>query len=195
MHMKKILAFITMILLGVTSLASCEPTPEDLFTRHFVVKKGEHYATPRLVEMLQSDRLIFTAKFDASAVYDLGDPALQSNKNKLLGFADCNSRHHENSARFGWQWFNNRLEIYAYCYVDGNRIEAYVGTVDIDTENRYEIALTRNAYVFYLNGEQRAQIRRSGQVCNDGVYYLLFPYFGGEIAAPHDVFVDVTILY
>jgi hypothetical protein len=177
----------------LTILCSCEPLPENTFMRTFTVKKGEHYSTPRLAEVLQSNRLVFNAKFDRSAVYDFGDAALQTNKNKLLGFSDCNSGHHENSARFAWQWIDGRLEIYAYCYVNAVRVEQFVGYVNLDEDNRYEIELTDSTYIFYLNGEQRAHVTRTQERCTTGVYYLLYPYFGGSIPAPHDVWIDIQI--
>lgn len=126
-------------------------------------------------------------------MYDFGDAALQSNKNKLMGFSDCNSLHHQNSARFAWQWFNDRLEIYAYCYVNSIRMEEFIGTVNLNEENLYEIAMTANEYVFYLNGQRVTRIKR-GDVCDKGVYYMLYPYFGGSIPAPHNVRIDVSIL-
>lgn len=192
-YMKRL--FQTVIITGtlLISMTACEPTVEDLFVRHFTISQGDHYATPRLVEMLQSDRLVFRAKFDESAVYDLGDAALQSNKNKLLGFSDCNSLHHQNSARFAWQWFNDRLEIYAYCYVNSVRTEEFIGSVNLNEENLYEIALTDTEYVFYLNGKTSARIKRESQ-CNKGVYYMLYPYFGGAIPAPHNVNIDLSII-
>jgi hypothetical protein len=176
-----------------STLFACEPVSEDLFTRHFVVKKGQHYSTPRLAEMLQSNRLRFSARFNETAIYDFGDQALQTNKNKLLGFSDCNSMHHENSARFGWQWFNNRLEIYAYCYVGGQRTEEFVGVVGLNEDNTYEIELTEDAYIFYLNNERITSIGRTTD-CNSGAYYLLYPYFGGSEPAPQDVRIDISII-
>ncbi len=173
---------------------ACEPVAEDLFSRTFVIKAGAHYSTPRLVETLQSDRLTFTAVFDHSAIYDLGDPALQSNKNKLFGFSGCNATHHENSARFAWQWFGGQLEIYAYCYVNGERKEAFVGVVKPGEENLYEIQLTDNAYVFYLNNERKAVVSKNTS-CEQGVYYLLYPYFGGSVPAPHDVSIKISRTY
>lgn len=177
----------------VTILASCEQAPEDIFVRHFVIPKGEHYATTRTVEMLQSNTLSFKATFDQTAVYYFTEKGFQDSKNKLLGFSDCNSLHHENSARFAWQWFNDRLEIYAYCYVNGLRTEAYIGTVDIGTENSYEITLSAEYYTFSLNGEQTVSIQR-GNTCDKGVYYMLWPYFGGTLPAPHDVHIAISLL-
>src|SRR5690554_6022647 len=89
-------------------LIACEPEA-DMF-RTFVMKKGEHYSTPRLVQSLQSNTLLFEARFNESAIYKFSEEGFQDSKNKLLGFADCNSQHHDNSARFGWQWFNEQLE-------------------------------------------------------------------------------------
>jgi hypothetical protein len=180
------------LMMTLVILVCCESVNEDLFLRHFTIQKGEHYSTPRLVEFLQRDHLSFTAQFDESAAYDFGDAALQSNKNKLLGFSDCNSQHHENSARFAWQWFNGKLEIYAYCYVNGIRIENYVGTVRVNEINLFEIRIVGNAYVFYLNGEESAKVER-GNSCRKGTYYLLWPYFGGSIPAPHDVSIAISI--
>lgn len=181
------------LVICLTALAAmgCEPIPDNLFTRTFVIGEGQHYATPFLAETLQSDQLTFFAEFDASAVYDLGDRALQSNKNKLFGFSDSNSLHHENSARFAWQWFDNRLEIFAYCYVNGERKEVFVGVVAPGERNRYEIELTDHAYVFYLNNERKAVVER-GSVAPRGLYYLLYPYFGGSVPAPHDITIRIT---
>lgn len=111
-----------------------------------------------------------------------------------MGFSDCNSMHHENSARFAWQWFNDRLEIYAYCYVNGNRVEQFLGTVDIGKENRYEIQVIENAYVFTLNHQESIKITRS-VACSTGVYYMLWPYFGGSLPAPHDMHLSIKMVY
>ncbi len=171
---------------------SCEPE-EDLY-RRFDLRQGEHYATPKIVESLQSSRLTFFATFDESCRYVFEEAGHQNNKNKLMGFSDCNSMHHENSARFAWQWFNDRLEIYAYCYVNGNRVEQFLGTVDIGKENRYEIQVIENAYVFTLNHQEPIKITRS-VICSTGVYYMLWPYFGGSLPAPHDMHLSIKMVY
>lgn len=170
----------------------CEPEVELIKT--FVTGKGEHYAYPRVVESLQSRILAFDAMFNETAIYDFGDPALQSNKNKLLGFSDCNSLHHENSARFAWQWFNKRLEVYAYCYVNGERIEKFVGVVDLNEFNHYRIEISEDHYDFILNNETPVYVDR-GNTCERGVYHMLWPYFGGHIPAPHDVQVFIRVYH
>lgn len=191
--MKRYLKLTPWLTVWVLIVVGCEQAPDDLFNRQFLIRQGEHYATPRIIESLQTDRLRFRARFNESARYELANLALQSNKNKLLGFADCNSQHHENSARFAWQWYNQHLEIYAYCYVNAQRVEAYVGTVNLHEENAYEIKMTPSHYVFSLNGEEAVRIAR-GTTCKEGVYYMLWPYFGGSEAAPHDIQINVNMM-
>ena len=183
----------TLVLLSIIVFAiSCEPEA-DLY-RHFTIKQGDHYASPRIVETLQSKTLTFRAKFDESAIYKFEDKGFQDSKNKLLGFSDCNSLHHENSARFTWQWYNNQLEIYAYCYVNSVRVEKFIGVVNLHESNLYRITLTDTHYVFQLNHGEAISIER-GNTCDKGVYYMLWPYFGGTMPAPHNVNVYIqTIL-
>ena len=171
----------------------CEVPFEHTASRDFIIRGGEHYSTPRLYETFSEDDLTFRATFDESARYTLNDPALQTSKNKLMGFSDCHSAHHANSARFAWQWNNERLEIFAYCYVDSVRVEEFVGTVELNEENLYEINATGNEYVFFLNGERKAGIPRTS-TCENGLNYMLYPYFGGTLPAPHDVRVQIEIL-
>jgi hypothetical protein len=182
---------ILIILLLITVMISCEDATPG---RTFLIKQGEHYATHKGIEALQSNTLTFYATFDYTAVYDLGDNALQTNKNKLMGFSDCNSMHHQNSARFAWQWYGGRLEIYAYCYVNGARVEKYIGTVAIGSRNRYSIRCLQNHYEFSLNGEEVVTIQR-GDTCDKGLYYMLWPYFGGSIPAPHDITLSIERIY
>ena len=178
---------------AVVALSSCEVPLEPLASREFVIRQGEHYASPRLFERFETQKLSFRATFDESARYTLEDPAMQSNKNKLMGFSDCSGLHHENSARFAWQWYNSQLEIYAYCYVDSVRIEKFISPVNLNEENLYEIAATDQEYVFYLNGERATTVARKSN-CNEGVNYVLYPYFGGSVPAPHNVMIKIEMV-
>lgn len=193
MNTKTVSQYCFTLLIGVMMMTmSCEPEV-DLY-RRFDFIKGEHYAHPRVVQTLESNKLTFLAQFDESCRYRFAEQGFQDSKNKLLGFADCNSMHHENSARFAWQWFNDRMEIYAYCYVNGERVEQFVGVVELEKENRYEIQLTESAYVFRLNDGNPVEVKR-GATCNTGVYYLSWPYFGGRLPAPHAMHLFIKQIY
>ena len=172
------------LVMAVFVLTACEPDLDEQFDI-YTIKKGEHYCNHRRPEMLQQRVLEFSARFDESAMYTFSEPGFQDSKNKLMGFSDCNSLHHENSARFAWQWYNDRLEIYAYCYVNGDRIESFLGTVGLNETASYRLELTDKHYVFTFAGQQ-TEIQR-GSTCEIGGYMMLWPFFGGQLPAPHDI--------
>ncbi|HEX8038989.1 MAG TPA: hypothetical protein VF490_07545 [Chryseosolibacter sp.] len=180
--------------ISILLLASCElPFENATASRDFVIRAGEHYASPRLYETFNSGRLRFKATFDESAKYEFSDSSLQTSKNKLMGFSDCSSLHHENSARFAWQWLHNRIEIFAYCYVDSMRVEQFIAPVNLNEENLFEIEASGGEYVFYLNGERKVSVARTS-TCSEGVNYMLYPYFGGTEPAPHDVNIKIEMV-
>ena len=186
---------ITLFIIGsiLLALSSCEETIEERPFQDFIIPNGARYASPRLFERFESERLAFTATFDESAVYDVEDASAGADKNILMGFTDCSSFHDANSARFAWQWISGRLDIYAHCYVDGIKVEQYIGAVNLNQANRYEIAVTESQYTFYVNGEQKAEFGRH-YICDEGANYVLFPYFAEPVAAPHNIRVQIEML-
>ena len=195
--MKKLLRF-TLLVLNLVSvvlfvfLMSCEEAYKEPYET-FLLPKGEHTKGIK-AQSLQSSSLQFNAIFDQSAIYKTQLEENQHDINKLMGFSDCNSFHHENSARFGWRWLNGTLEIHAYVYANGERVTEYIGDINLDAPYNYEIVLTNNAYVFYLEGFDPVSITR-GNSCDKGLYYMLFPYFGGNEVAPHDILIQIKINY
>lgn len=187
--MKKSWTYLWMVLVLV--LTGCEPTLEHPFDR-YTINKGKHYATYK-AEMLQADFMTFQATFDESAEYVSSSEENQHDINKLFGFADCNAHHHDNSARFGWRWLNGQIDILAYCYVDGERVVEEIGQTMPNTTNNYEIRLTDAHYIFTLD-DKTIEIDRS-KPCDIGAYYLLYPYFGGDDTAPHDISIYIRRLY
>lgn len=158
--------------------------------KKYVIRKGEHHAT-LTYETAELSRLKFKALFDSSSVYKTLDPANQGDINKLYGVSDCNSYHHNNSVRFGWRWYDNQLEIWAYSYVNGERFSSFIDTVQLDTYNTYEILFSENKYVIRLN-DKEVEINRACQAKSAG--YKLFPYFGGNESAPKDISIWIQEL-
>jgi hypothetical protein len=181
------------IFAAFAALSSCEEPLEPVAARQFVIWEGEHYASPRLFERFETQTLSFRATFDESAMYAIEDPAMQADKNKLMGFSDCNCSFQKNSASIAWQWNNSQLEIYAYSYVDSVRIEKFLSYVNLNEENLYEITATGGEYVFYLNGERRTAIPRTSN-CSEGVNHIVYPYFGGPVPAPHNVTIEIEMV-
>lgn len=182
--MKKIIGSLFLFI----SCLACEPMVDDIFNV-YVIKAGDHYTSTRHVETLQTNILQFDARFDESAIYTFSDAGFQDSKNKLMGFSDCNSMHHENSARFAWQWYNNQIEIYAYCYRNGDRVEEFLGVVEPGEIARYRVELTAEAYIFRFKDKEVSIAR--GASCSVGTYLILWPYFGGQLPAPHDISIYI----
>lgn len=149
----------------------------------YVILAGEHHATLSF-ESTALDKLKFRALLDSTAIYSTIDPANQGDINKLYGVADCNSYHHTNSARFGWRWYEEKMEIWAYTYVNGERKSSLVDTVALGTFNEYEISFEDNKYLFRLN-DKEVEMPRHCEATAEG--YRLFPYFGGDETAPHNI--------
>ena len=187
-HIAKIYILFTLLI-----LANCEPQWEEPY-KVYKIEKGTHAPIIPKVGSMQSDVLIFNAIFDESAMYQTLTEENQHDINKLMGFSDCNAIHHDNSARFGWRWLEEKLEIHAYCYVNSERITELIGTVDFNEKVNYTLQLTDNQYIFQINDEQPVFISR-GDLCEIGIYYMLYPYFGGNEVAPQDISIQIQTLY
>ncbi|MFY0608130.1 MAG: hypothetical protein JXR10_15530 [Cyclobacteriaceae bacterium] len=180
--------FICFVAASLVFITSCEPKFEEPYTI-YTIPKGTHGQSLR-IETLQKDEMVFKVVFDESAIYETADPVNQHDLNKLAGFADCNSHHHENSARFGWRWLDGQLEIHAYVYHSGIRTSGFMGMVGINQAHDYRISLEDNSYVFQLDNLTEVRITRENN-CNMGVYYKLWPYFGGDEVSPHDIKIKI----
>lgn len=174
-------------------LISCEPEWEEPY-KVYKISRGTHAPLIPKISSMQSETLMFNAIFDESAKYQNKLEENQQDINKLMGFSDCNSKHHNNSARFGWRWFEDQLEIHAYCYVNGDRIVQYIGTVELNEKADYLLHVSDTQYTFRIKDEAPVIIDR-GDVCNIGVYYMLYPYFGGDEVAPQDINIQIRTMY
>lgn len=179
-----------LILLAAPSILTlgCEQALEDPYTT-YLLPEGSHGETWRL-ETLQADYARFEIVFDESAQYTTVDPVNQHDINKLVGFSDCNSQHHVNSARFGWRWLDGQLEIHAYTYMDEVRMSEYIGTVTLNESHQYRLSMTDDTYVFQLDDLPVVEMPRS-KPCDKGIYYMMWPYFGGDEVAPHDIEIKI----
>lgn len=187
------LLFRLLIIGGMFLLHACEPTFEDLY-EVFVIESGKHRSNKVGIQMLQSETLRFEAIFDSTAIYETFIEENQHDINKLLGFSECNDQHHDNSARFGWRWLNDVLEIHTYVYNNNERTSIFMGTIALEQAYTYEIEMRDENYVFMVDGLETVIVPRTHS-CNRGLYYMLFPYFGGDETAPHDLLIRVKFLH
>jgi hypothetical protein len=150
-----------------------------------VIPQGAHYANGNNYKATDFAVLKFTVRFDSSCIYKTLLSENQWDINKLYGFADNNALHHQFSARFGWRWSEGALRLFAYTYNNGERTSKELGTIPIGEEVKCAIAVNGEQYVFSVDDRSATMPRQSSTTTAKG--YQLYPYFGGDETAPHEV--------
>lgn len=155
----------------------------------YVIEQGQH-SSVNSFKGFEGNTLSFEAQFNESAIYTTKSPSNQADINKLLGFSDCSADHHQNSARFGWRWYNNRLEIFVYVFNKNNRIMKYLTSVPQNEFIFYEISKTSEGYKFIV-ADKVMHIPADLNNCTSSANYYLWPYFGGNETAPQDISIII----
>jgi hypothetical protein len=155
----------------------------------YTIDSSSHFSNKNDFVPFNSDSLHFVAVFDHSAIYASKQASNQSDINKLYGFSDCSTIHHENSARFGWNWHNNSLRIYAYVYKDGIRTSKEMTSLSLEKENEFKILKKDGKYIFTVNQAHHTVIPAGCHTQVQG--YRLYPFFGGDEKAPHQVTIRI----
>jgi hypothetical protein len=158
---------------------------------NYIITQGQHYCDPRLLKSVKLSAMKFMARFDSSAIYQTIDPVNQYDINKLYGFSE-GIDHQYNSARIGWAWVDNALRLYAYAYNKGVRESQEICPASIGTDITCSISLSGSTYVFNVNGKTVTLSRGPSTSTASG--YQLYPYFGGDEVAPHDILIKIKNL-
>ena len=166
-------------------IVSFDPVPASGFTL-FTILKGQHFAISNSYQSIDTDALQFIARFDSSAIYRSLASENQYDINKLYGFSDNADMHHQFSARFGWSWTEGKLWLYGYVYNDGVRTSTKLCAIPLCNNVPCEIQVKNSVYEFWVEGQKKASMPRAATT-SKAKGYLLFPYFGGDETAPHDV--------
>jgi hypothetical protein len=160
--------------------------------RTFLIKKGNHAAEGNHFETLSRNFLNCQVQFDSSVIYESVYAPNQGDVNKLFGFSDCDTHHQENSARFGWAWNGKSLVLYAYAYVNSERLIKTLGTVPLYQPVDCSLKAEGNQYYFRVNDHLDSLPRHCDAY--NGSRYRLYPYFGGDEVAPHDITIKIKEL-
>ena len=159
-------------------------TTSSQFIR-YTIQKGNQYCDGNTYKAVETSEMKFVVRFDSSAVYQTQSPENQYDINKLYGFSDNNAGHHQYSARFGWRWSTNALHLFAYVYNEGSVTSKELTTITIGAETNCSIKVTSTNYLFTVNGTTTQLPRTAATEKAKG--YQLYPYFGGDEVAPHQI--------
>jgi hypothetical protein len=151
----------------------------------YLIKKGNHYAEGNELKILHSQQINCEVLFDSSAMYESVNPENQEDINKLIGFSDCNDHHQQNSARIGWSWNGKSVMLYAYAYINKERVIKPLSAISINEPVKCSIKAIGENY-YFTTGNYTDSLPRHCKGYT-GVAYKLYPYFGGDETAPHDV--------
>lgn len=151
----------------------------------FKIKEGDHKSSNSL-EFTNKSSWDFKFQFDSSSIYKTIDPINQWDVNKLIGISD-GGLHQKNSARFGWRWFDGKLELMAYTHYRGNFEFQKITDIEIGKEYIGTIQYGEE-YIFICNGVS-VFMRRDRNIHTNN--YYLWPYFGGDEVAPHDIKIKI----
>ncbi len=155
----------------------------------YTIKKGQQFCEPRNYKSINTQEMKFAVVFDSSAMYKTISVSNQEDIDKLYGFSDNNTDHHQFSARFGWNWSDQGLHLFAYVYNKASVVFQELGLIAIGVPNNCSIKINKDAYIFSLNGRD-TRLPRASQT-STGSGYQLYPYFGGEEVASHDIFIQI----
>lgn len=167
------------------TLAENLSTPDASDFVKYVIPKGEHYAIGNNYKQVTLSEMAFTVRFDSSCIYQTANPENQDDISKLYGFSDNSAMHQDYSARFGWRWSGGALRLFAYTYNKAVRESKELAVVPIGQAITCSIKVTSGAYVFSVGKVSETMPRLSTTPTAKG--YQLYPYFGGDEAAPHEV--------
>lgn len=164
----------------------------------FVIRANRHRAFPPPLGIFYKRRSFRKAVFfTPSCRYHL-DGVDYFDVNKLFGFGYLRGGHHRDSARFGWRYdaVNDRISLYAYTYVNGERAVKHIACVPIDRAVTLEIFVDYNhQYWFEVKVPDNPFFTtRSYSIPfshKKKWQYALGPYFGGTSKAPQRISLHI----
>ena len=164
----------------------CSKIDENGF-KSFKIKKGKHRSGYRYYAD-RRDYIEFDVIFDESAIYKSKSPSNQADVNKLYGMSDCGRGHMEYSIRFGWRYFNDSLQILWFKHTAGEFTFDVIKEINTDQIYTCSLEITEDHYILGVYGHHAITDRTCMQ--NYKRYYL-YPYFGGDETAPHDIVIRI----
>ena len=173
--------------------AAAKPSPAITIPQFvlYTIPAGQHSSDKSVIKSVKVTTMNFVAKFDNSAIYQSVIPENQYDINKLYGFSE-GFNHQYNSARIGWAFNDGALRLYAYAYNKGVRESQEITPVTIGTEVSCSISVSRYLYTFTVNNVSVTLPRANSTSSASG--YQLYPYFGGDEVAPHNIYISIKHL-
>jgi len=178
----------SLILITLLAFLGCKKVDDFGFTT-YLIKKCKHKST-YAYKTTKSELIQFQTIFDGSAIYTTKDSLNQYDINKLYGVSDCGCNHMDYSIRFGWRWLDDNLEIHWFRHSNGDFTFDKITDAIIDQTQDYSIEIQEDQYILCVDNICDT-VARVGCSSVDYRRYYLYPYFGGQEKAPHDITIKI----
>lgn len=159
----------------------------------YLIRKGRHYSV-RINRLIHTHfkispyfnhTLRFIVTFGEGSWYGVNDYGNDGyDHNKLYGL-NYGWKSHVNSVRVAWlpNVYLGKIDLYAYIYSNGVRLDKYLTTV-----NQFEEVKVLISHY----GKDRVSVTINGKIetfmmSESKLKFKLFPYFGGNLKAPNDI--------
>ena len=182
--------FLPLLLLGLIACSESIEIDPDTGFEVFTIRSGSHSSIIRN-ETFEGNGIAFKVIFDESAIYTTQDPGNQADINKLLGFSNCLKHHQSESARVGWRWYQNELQILSYVYTEADVKFELLGTIPFNQEVNIRVDIEPTGYRFTGDGLTETFVTRNAEGCTAGENYWLWPYFGGDETPNQDITIKI----
>ena len=177
-------------LLILLLLVSCSKEVDDLGFRVYTIPAGEH-SSGSFLNHPDNSRISFQIILDESAYYETEIPENQHDVNKIYGMSDFGLRHQKYSIRLGWRYLKNELQLCWLRHEEGRHSSATIRTIEPGVIYDATIDIKTFYYVIVIDNDTTLVRRRPEG--NWGLIrrYYLYPYFGGNEYAPHDITIKI----
>ena len=171
-------------------LVSCSKEVDDLGFRVYTIPAGEH-SSGSFLNHPDNSRISFQFILDESAYYQTEIPENQHDVNKIYGMSDFGLRHQKYSIRLGWRYIDNELRLCWLRHEEGVHSSGTIKTIEPDVIYDATIDIKTFYYVIVIDNDTTLVRRRPEG--NWGLIrrYYLYPYFGGNEYAPHDITIKI----
>lgn len=154
--------------------------------KKYLIEEGNHRSGfyPNLHFNIKNIK--YEVIFTESCLYKFNDVD-DYDVNKLFGISF--GYHHNNSIRFGWDIEDEEIAIYAYSYKSSKRDIKKIISIPINRKYIFEINVFDGYYDMKIFNSENNLIGWANipKVKTTKLCYNLFPYFGGNKVAPHDI--------
>lgn len=160
----------------------------------FTIKKGQHYnfGLWHLFPFCFSKNLFFTFKLSKECLFELKE-ADDYDVNKIFG-RSFGLDHHKDSVRIGWipSTHDGKYSLYLYWYNAGERDMKKI--CELDAEKEYAMRLDFFLDICCYEVFKETDVYSIHFVLPKRTFgQYLFPYFGGNKTAPHDMKIKIEL--